>query len=86
VACSTSGGAPISWFQFARTIFEVAGLKPMLLATHEREYLHASEAAEVFGALERQDGTFGLAPHAAGAPGAGGYFEERIRAVSGIPA
>jgi dTDP-4-dehydrorhamnose reductase len=32
------GGAPISWFQFARTIFEVAGLQPMLLATNEREY------------------------------------------------
>jgi len=32
------GGAPISWFQFARTIFEVAGVQPMLLATNEREY------------------------------------------------
>ena len=32
------GGSPISWFQFARTIFEVAGLDPMLLATNEREY------------------------------------------------
>jgi len=32
------GGAPISWFQFARLIFEVAGLQPMLLATNEREY------------------------------------------------
>jgi len=32
------GGAPISWFQFAKTIFEVAGLKPTLLATNEREY------------------------------------------------
>jgi dTDP-4-dehydrorhamnose reductase len=32
------GGVPVSWFQFARTIFEVAGLEPMLLATNEREY------------------------------------------------
>jgi dTDP-4-dehydrorhamnose reductase len=32
------GGIPISWFQFARTIFDVAGLKPTLLATNEREY------------------------------------------------
>jgi dTDP-4-dehydrorhamnose reductase len=32
------GGAPTSWFQFARIIFEVAGLHPMLLATSEREY------------------------------------------------
>lgn len=32
------GGTPISWFQFARMIFDVAGLKPTLLATNEREY------------------------------------------------
>lgn len=32
------GGMPVSWFQFARTIFEVAGLEPTLLATNEREY------------------------------------------------
>lgn len=32
------GGMPVSWFHFARTIFEVAGLEPMLLATNEREY------------------------------------------------
>lgn len=32
------GGIPISWFQFARAIFDAAGLEPMLLATNEREY------------------------------------------------
>jgi dTDP-4-dehydrorhamnose reductase len=32
------GGMPISWFQFARIIFEVAGLRPELQATSEREY------------------------------------------------
>ena len=32
------GGSPISWFQFARLIFDAAGLKPTLLATNEREY------------------------------------------------
>jgi dTDP-4-dehydrorhamnose reductase len=32
------GGAPTSWFQFARLIFEAAGLNPVLLATNEREY------------------------------------------------
>jgi dTDP-4-dehydrorhamnose reductase len=36
------GGAPISWFQFARMIFEVAGLQPTLLATNEREYRTAA--------------------------------------------
>ena len=33
-----AGGYPISWFQFARLIFELAGLDPLLLATNEREY------------------------------------------------
>ncbi len=32
------GGTPISWFQYAQMIFEVAGLKPALRATSEREY------------------------------------------------
>jgi dTDP-4-dehydrorhamnose reductase len=32
------GGKPVSWFQFARMIFDAAGLNPTLLATNEREY------------------------------------------------
>ncbi len=32
------GGTPISWFHFARMIFDVAGLEPQLQATNEREY------------------------------------------------
>ncbi len=36
------GGAPISWFQFARLIFEAAKLNPLLLATNEREYRTAA--------------------------------------------
>ena len=32
------GGTAISWFQFARLIFEAAGVKPALHATNEREY------------------------------------------------
>jgi dTDP-4-dehydrorhamnose reductase len=32
------GGAAVSWFEFARLIFETAGLAPALNATNEREY------------------------------------------------
>jgi dTDP-4-dehydrorhamnose reductase len=32
------GGTPISWFDFACTIFELAGISPRLVATNEREY------------------------------------------------
>jgi dTDP-4-dehydrorhamnose reductase len=33
-----AGGTPISWFAFAKLIFESAGLKPELQSTNEREY------------------------------------------------
>jgi dTDP-4-dehydrorhamnose reductase len=36
------GGWPISWFQFARLIFQTANLDPTLLATNEREYRTAA--------------------------------------------
>src|ERR1041384_2292258 len=36
------GGTPISWFHFARAIFELAGVQPVLLATNEREYRTAA--------------------------------------------
>jgi dTDP-4-dehydrorhamnose reductase len=32
------GGIPISWFEFARLIFDAAGVQPKLVATNEREY------------------------------------------------
>jgi len=36
------GGTPISWFSFARLIFEVAGLEVELQPTNEREYRTAA--------------------------------------------
>ncbi|MBS1876909.1 MAG: dTDP-4-dehydrorhamnose reductase [Acidobacteria bacterium] len=32
------GGAPITWYEFARKIFAIAGVTPELQATNEREY------------------------------------------------
>jgi dTDP-4-dehydrorhamnose reductase len=32
------GGTPISWFEFARMIFEIAGVQAPLQATNEREW------------------------------------------------
>jgi dTDP-4-dehydrorhamnose reductase len=32
------GGSPVSWFDFAKLIFDVAGLTPQLQRTNEREY------------------------------------------------
>lgn len=36
------GGTPISWFDYAATIFRVAGLQPELRPTNEREYRTAA--------------------------------------------
>ena len=44
------GGAAISWFAFARMIFEVAGLHPPLQATNEREFRTAARRPK-FSAL-----------------------------------
>ena len=32
------GGSPVSWFEYARMIFDAAGLNPVLTPTNEREY------------------------------------------------
>ncbi len=45
------GGTPISWFEFARLIFSVAGLAPELHATNEREYRTPARRPK-FSALE----------------------------------
>ena len=50
------GGAPTSWFQFARLIFEAAGLDADA-AGHQRTGIpHPCAASEILRALERQDG------------------------------
>lgn len=36
------GGTPISWFDYARMIFEIAKLRPTLQATNEREFRTAA--------------------------------------------
>lgn len=44
------GGTPISWFNFAKLIFEVAGLNPEVQSTNEREYRTAARRPK-FSAL-----------------------------------
>ena len=44
------GGTPISWFEYAKAIFRVAGLNPELRATNEREYRTAARRPK-FSAL-----------------------------------
>ncbi|HEX4227784.1 MAG TPA: dTDP-4-dehydrorhamnose reductase [Bryobacteraceae bacterium] len=45
------GGQPISWYEYARMIFEEAGLNPPLQPTNEREYRTAAHRPK-FSALD----------------------------------
>jgi dTDP-4-dehydrorhamnose reductase len=56
------GGTPISWFQFARLIFEAAHLEPMLLATSEREYRTPARRPKYSALSNAKMERVGLAP------------------------
>jgi len=56
------GGTPISWFQFARLIFEAAHLEPVLLATNEREYRTPARRPKYSALSNAKMERVGLAP------------------------
>jgi dTDP-4-dehydrorhamnose reductase len=76
------GGAPISWFHFARTIFEVARIQPLLLATSEREFRTPARrprySALSNGKMER----IGLTPMPPLRQALETYFAERAPAIA----
>jgi len=56
------GGLPVSWFDYARMIFDAAGLNPVLTPTNEREYRTPARRPK-FSALENaRMRTTGIAP------------------------
>jgi dTDP-4-dehydrorhamnose reductase len=79
------GGMPVSWFGFARTIFEVAGLDPVLLATNEREYRTVARrpkySALSNGKMERAQ----VKPMPDLRQALEAYFAERRRTITGTP-
>lgn len=56
------GGAPVSWYDYARTIFEIAGLKPALRPTNEREYRTAARRPKYSALANRRLAEVGLDP------------------------
>jgi dTDP-4-dehydrorhamnose reductase len=79
------GGTPISWFHFARTIFEVAGVQPMLLATNEREYRTAARRPKYSALSNAKMERVGLQPMPPLRQALEMYFQLRKRGVSGAP-
>ena len=76
------GGTPISWFEYARMIFEVAGVHPVLQATSEREYRTAARrprySALSNGKMERA----GVEPMPPLRQAVEAYFAARKRTVA----
>ncbi len=56
------GGSPVSWFRFARMIFDAAGLHPELQATNEREYRTAARRPKFSALANGRMEKIGLAP------------------------
>jgi dTDP-4-dehydrorhamnose reductase len=79
------GGTPISWFQFARLIFEVAGLEPALQATNEREYRTPARRPRYSPLSNAKMERAGLEPMPPLRQAVEDYFAERARIVTGAP-
>jgi dTDP-4-dehydrorhamnose reductase len=71
------GGAAISWFEFARMIFDAAGLEPLLLATNEREYRTAARRPRYSALSNAKMERMGLTPMPPLAEAVKMYFAQR---------
>ena len=80
------GGSPISWFEFARTIFETAGISPMLHATNEREYRTTARRPKYSALSNAKMERLGITPMPPLATALKNYFAERTRPATGTPA
>jgi dTDP-4-dehydrorhamnose reductase len=80
------GGTPISWFQFAKMIFEAAGFEPLVLATNEREYRTPARRPKYSALSNGKMERLGLDPMPPLRQAVDLYFAERRRTVNGTPA
>ena len=71
------GGTPISWFEFARLIFETAGVSPQLTATNEREYRTPARRPRYSALSNGKMEKAGVAPMPALKDALRAYFERR---------
>jgi dTDP-4-dehydrorhamnose reductase len=76
------GGTPISWFAFARMIFEIAGVRPELRPTNEREYRTAARRPKYSALSNAKMESEGVAPFPPLEEAVASYFEAR-RAITG---
>lgn len=71
------GGTAISWYEFARMIFDVAGLKPPLQATNEREFRTLARRPKYSALSNAKMEQSGVKPMPALRDGVEDYFKRR---------
>jgi dTDP-4-dehydrorhamnose reductase len=78
------GGTPISWYDFARLIFQQAGLSPELRATNEREYRTAANRPKYSALSNAYMESLGLEPMPPLAAAVMSYLNLRARMVPAV--
>lgn len=73
------GGEAISWFDFAKKIFQAAGLTPELRPTNEREYRTAARRPKYSALANARLAASGLAPMPPLDEALAAYMKERAR-------
>jgi len=82
----SGGGTAISWFEFARLIFRIAGLSPELRPTNEREYRTAARRPKYSALSNAKMEKAGLEPMPPLEQAVRDYFEERKQRLIRRPA
>jgi dTDP-4-dehydrorhamnose reductase len=77
------GGVPISWFAYARLIFEAAGLNPELRPTSEREYRTEARRPKFSALSNAKMESLGIAPMPPLREALEDYFRKRAGMVNG---
>jgi dTDP-4-dehydrorhamnose reductase len=77
------GGSPVSWFDFARIIFESAKVSPTLLATNEREYRTPARRPRYSPLSNAKMERVGLEPMPPLRQAVESYFVERNQILAG---
>lgn len=75
------GGEPISWYHYARMIFDTAGLKPELRPTNEREYRTAARRPKYSALANVRMHEAGIAPMPPLREAVASYLEKRAALV-----
>jgi dTDP-4-dehydrorhamnose reductase len=76
------GGEAISWYHYAKLIFDLAGVSPRLQATDEREYRTAARRPKYSALSNRKIEAAGVEPMPALREAVRDYLEQRERVIA----